>query len=288
MKKNKFYEESMALLKKHQDRNVYNFNSTEVDRVLSLPNKKLTDYFDLLTASSPLDSHHVLMGFKDILESDLTGIINIKTGCFLRAIEFAFSFRKERIEHEVIDSCFVCGLDTIQALQFSGIALVFEDLVSLKQAVFVSQYYIGNSFLQGYDKTLESEYKVLVAALNAKANNQSVGDAVKKELINQQRDQGLSDYINQQFEDIWKIAVKHFKKENGDYFGVPEAALFPTHLIGIAKELVNEGVIKLDGTHAWELLVKAVMQPDNSKIEIEDRFLKIKDLVISQYGILGE
>ncbi len=288
MKKNKIYEESITLSKKYQERNIYGFNSIEVDRVLSLGKTDLSDLCSLLTASTPLDSCYVLNGFKKIFESDPTGVADIKTGCFLRTTEFAFSFRKERIETEVIDSCFVCGLDTIQALQFSGIALIFEDLVSLKQALFISRYYIGNAFLQGYDKELEAEYKILVAALEAKNNHQSVVTAVKDELANQGRSQEAGDYINQQFETIWKLAIKHFKKESGDYFGIPEAALFPTYLIGIAKELLAEGALVLNGVHAWELLVQAAIQPGLDAFTTEARFIKAKELVIAQYGVLAD
>lgn len=278
--KTKIYLESCALLKKLDDRGFYKFFSEKVDSELKKNAATQNSFARILTAIGPLDTFNVLTGFKKIFESDFAGVIDIRTGCFLRAVKFTFLFRKERVEQEVVDSCFVCGLDILQALQCSGIALVFEDLVSLEKAVFASQYYIGNSFLQNYDKVLEVEYKVLVAALNAKVKRQSVGDAVAKELYAQSREQDPYDYLNQQFENIWKLAIKHFKKENDDYFGTPEAALFPTHLIGIAKELVKEGRIELNGTYSWELLVKAAMQSDNSTIKIEDRFLKIKALMI--------
>lgn len=68
---------------------------------------------------------------------------------------------------------------------------------------------------------------------------------------------------------------------------MPEAALFPTHLIGIAKELVSEGALALNGTHAWELLVHAAMQPGLETLTTEARFIKAKELVTAQYGVLA-
>lgn len=286
--KAKIYLQVIELNKILDERKYYEHYSKKFDISQSNKNNNFDFFAEMLAVSSPLDGHFVMSGFKSIFESDRRGISCIKTGCFLRTILFDFSFRKENINQANVSGSFVFGLDTIQALQYSGIALIFGDLVTPKQALLVSQFYIGNPFLQAYDKELEAEYKILIAALNAKDSQQSVAAAVQQELTKQNRNVELYAYIDQQFDKIWTLAIKHFKKEYGDYFGVPEAALFPTHLVGITMELVKEGEIVLDGTRSWELLIDAALQSNLNEILIEERFVKARELVLAQYGELGD
>ncbi|MBK8185882.1 MAG: hypothetical protein IPK77_00690 [Cellvibrio sp.] len=285
--KSKIYKASHELSEKMINTGYFERYSTGLNAALVGQSKSSENIIKLVFDASDLDGHYVITGFTKIFRSDPTGIQDVKTGCFLRTMLFDFSFRKENINQVNISGSFVFGLDTIQALQYSGIALIFGDLVTPKQALLVSQFYIGNPFLQAYDKELEAEYKILIAALNAKDSQQSVAAAVQQELTKQNRNVELYAYIDQQFDKIWTLAIKHFKKEYGDYFGVPEAALFPTHLVGITMELVKEGEIVLDGARSWELLINAALQSNLNEILIEERFVKARELVLAQYGNLG-